>query len=210
MNPWGLSVIRGKWRWLLVAAAALIAPAPAEAHTALKSMGSFWSGAVHLLTSLDQVGFLLGLAILAGFADRRNDARIIAASFAAVLLGASAAWAAGWQADLSMLAAALMIVVGLAGAAQWRAGVLSLTGLALAGGAIGGLAGGDAATGLSLALFSLGAALAAAATVSYALIAIRAVKVGWGPIAWRAGASWVAAIGMMIFAFDCSRYFGHR
>src|SRR6516225_8014553 len=62
-------------------------PVAAEAHTALQGVGSFWSGVAHLLTSLDQLGFLLGLAIWTSFHDRRLDARVIAAAFAAGLVG---------------------------------------------------------------------------------------------------------------------------
>ena len=51
---------------LVLGVAFCLIPASAEAHTALQGVGSFWSGVVHLLTSLDQLGFLLGLAIWTG------------------------------------------------------------------------------------------------------------------------------------------------
>jgi len=62
-------------------------PVSANAHTALLGVGSFWSGVAHLLTSADQLVFLLGLAIWTSFQDVRQDARVIGASFLAVLIG---------------------------------------------------------------------------------------------------------------------------
>ncbi|MBV9551843.1 MAG: HupE/UreJ family protein [Alphaproteobacteria bacterium] len=188
----------------------MCAPAPAEAHTALKSMGAFWSGAAHLLSSLDEIGFLVGLAIWAGFAERRNDPRIVAACFGAVFAGALAAGVSSWQLDPSLPTAGLMLAVGVAGAARLRAAPLPVLALAVIGGVLGGIAGGDAATGLSAVLSGLGAAIAAAAVVSYVFIAVRGFNAAWAAIAWRAGASWVAAIGLMILALDCSRYLGRR
>src|SRR5437763_520329 len=52
--------------------AALLIPATAEAHTGLAGIGSFWAGVAQLLTSLDQLAFLIGLAIRTRFYDRRR------------------------------------------------------------------------------------------------------------------------------------------
>src|SRR6516225_822938 len=65
----------------------VLIPLRAEAHTALQGVGSFWSGVAHLLTSLDQLGFLLGLAIWTSFQERRLDARVIGTAFVAALIG---------------------------------------------------------------------------------------------------------------------------
>ena len=196
--------------WLVLGVAGCLVPASAEAHTALQGVGSFWSGVAHLLTSLDQLGFLLGLAIWTSFQDRRFDARVIAAAFGAVLAGA---WAGGGfgeagRIDLTAAAAASMTAVGLAGAMRLRVGPAPLLGLALAGGLVGGAASADATTGLSLALFSLGGSIAAASVLSYGLLAGRRLEAEWGHIARRAGASWIAAIGLMVLAFSLVRHTG--
>src|SRR6516225_3161573 len=61
--------------------------ATAEAHSAIQGIGSFWSGVAHLLTSFDQLAFLVGLAIWASFYEVRWDARVIGATFAAFIAG---------------------------------------------------------------------------------------------------------------------------
>jgi hydrogenase/urease accessory protein HupE len=66
-------------------------PVNAEAHTALQAMGSFWAGVTHSLTSLDQLCFLVGLAIWTRFYAPSLDARVIAAVFGAAIVGVFAA-----------------------------------------------------------------------------------------------------------------------
>jgi hydrogenase/urease accessory protein HupE len=177
-------------------------PATAEAHTAIQGIGSFWSGVAHLLTSFDQLAFLIGLAIWTSFYDVRHDARVIGATFAAfiggVFLGAKIGAPA--QLDLAGGVAALMVVVGLAGAARLRTGGVPLVGVALTGGLIGGVAAADATPGLSVGLSSLGGSVASVSVLSYGLLAARCVNVEWGRIALRASASWIAAIGLMLLA----------
>jgi urease accessory protein len=182
----------------------------AEAHTALQGVGSFWSGVAHQLTSLDQLGFLLGLAIWTSFYDRRLDARVIATAFAAGLVGV---WfgayvdAAGWL-NLATATAALMTTVGLAGAARLQLGMVPLLGLALIGGLVGGAAGAEAGGRLSVAIFSLGGSIATASILSYGLLAARPLDAAWGGIARRAGASWIAAIGLMVLALSLAGHSG--
>jgi urease accessory protein len=173
----------------------------------LQGVGSFWSGVAHLLTSLDQLGFLLGLAIWTSFHDRGFDAGVIAVASGAVLAGICAGLGfAGLQpTNLAAAAAALMVLVGLAGAMRLRGHAAVLLGVAALGGSAGGLASADAASGLSVALFSLGAAIAAASVLSYGLLAARRLDAEWGSIARRAGASWIAAIGLMVLAFSLVR-----
>jgi urease accessory protein len=190
----------------------LLIPVVAEAHTALQGVGSFWSGVAHLLTSLDQLGFLLGLAIWTSFHDRRLDARVIAAAFAAALVGVW--WGArvdgAQRPGLAAMTAALMATVGLAGAARLRLGTAPPLALAFTGGLVGSAAGADATAGLSVALFSLGVAIATASILSYAMLAARRLDAEWGSIARRAGASWIAAIGLMVLALSFAGHPGRR
>jgi len=178
----------------------LLIPATAEAHTAIQGIGSFWSGVAHLLTSFDQVAFLVGLAIWTSFYDARYDARVIGATFAAYFAGVFLGANIGARLDLSGSVAALMMLVGLAGAVRLRISATPLLCLAVAGGLIGGVVAADATPGLSVGLFSLGGSIASASVLSYGLLATRPVKVEWGRIALRAGASWIAAIGLMVLA----------
>lgn len=182
----------------------------ADAHTALQGMGSFWSGVAHLLTSLDQLAFLLGLAIWTSFQDIRLDAIIVRAAFLAVLAGAGVGAEFAFGAGLNLLAAGagLMMLVGLAGAVALRVGMLPLLGVALIGGLVCGSANADTAPGITAALFSLGGSIAAASVLSYGLLAARRLESHWGSIARRAGASWIAAIGLIVLAFAISRNAG--
>ena len=195
---------RAPRRSLLLGCIAWLIPATADAHTGLAGIGSFWAGVAHLLTSLDQLAFLIGLAIWTSFYDRRFDARVIAAAFGAAFIGVFLGVRLGAAARLDMAAAlaALMVVVGLAGALRLRAGAVSLLGLAAVGGLIVGAGAAEATPGLSVALFSVGGSIASASVLSYGLLAARRLDLEWGRIARRAGASRIAAIGLMVLALS--------
>ena len=190
--------------------AVYLIPASANAHTALLGIGGFWSGVAHLLTSPDELLLLLGLAIWTSFQDVRLDARVIGASLFAVLVGVwiGTGILAGTQLNLVPAGAVLMMVVGLAGAVRLRMGAAPVISLALATGLACGAASADAVSDLSVALFSLGGSVAAASVLSYALLAARCFESEWGGIARRAGASWIAAIGLMMLAFSVSGHAG--
>lgn len=211
--PWPEEPARGRARTILLAAALILLPRAAQAHVAFAQMGSFWAGVLYPLTSLDQVGFLLGLAILASFQRRRSEVRLVAGIFIGCITGTLVGHLAGWPSDAGASMAALMIVVGLAGAACLRVGAWPLVILATAGGSVSGGSAGGALAGLSFALFSIGASTALASVLSYGMIATAAtarVEADWTRIALRAGASWIAAIGVMIFAFAGTQLWGHR
>lgn len=190
--------------------AACLIPTSANAHTALLGIGGFWSGVAHLLTSPDQLALLLGLAIWTSFQNARLDARVIGTCFWAVLAGAWIGVGSVADTGLSLAAAAsaLMMVVGLAGAMRLRVGAVPLISLALAGGLACGGASADAASDVSGMLFSLGGSVAAASVLSYGLLAARRLDSEWGGVARRAGASWIAAIGLMMLAFSVSSHAG--
>jgi urease accessory protein len=190
--------------------AVCLIPVSANAHTALLGVGGFWSGVAHLLTSPDQLALLIGLAIWTSFQNARLDARVIGACFLAVLAGASigARIIAVTGLSLTPAGAALMLVVGLAGAMRLRVGAVPLISLALAGGLACGVASADAVSNVSGALFSLGGSIAAASVLSYGLLAARRFESEWGGVARRAGASWIAAIGLMMLAFSLSGHAG--
>ena len=193
-----------------IALALCLLPNVAEAHTALQGMGSFWSGVAHLLTSVDQLAFLLGLAIWTSFQDDRLDAAIIRAAFLAVLAGTWVGAKLTLGAGSYLLAASgvLMLLVGLAGAAALKMRFLLVLCVALIGGLFCGTANADPASGLAAALFSLGGSIAAASVLSYGLLAARRLESHWGTVARRAGASWIAATGLIVLAFSLSQKAG--
>jgi urease accessory protein len=183
-----------------------LAPSQAEAHTAFKSLGSFWSGVLHVLTSFDQLGFLLGLSIWVSLQPRRSDASVVGALCLSALFGSLIGWAASVQFDPQASISALMIVVGVAGAAAFRVIEGLLISVAACGGMLIGMASEMGAAGLQPGLVSTGGAIAAASVTSYGLIAITPSYPAWAKIALRAGASWIAAIGLMVFALAYSRF----
>jgi|GEM_PF-1570856 len=189
--------------------ACCFAPSPTEAHTAFKSLGSFWSGVVHVLTSFDQLGFLLGLSIWVSLQPRRSDAPVVGALCLSSLFGSLIGWGSGAQFDPLVYISALMVVVGVAGAAAFNVIGGFLISIAACGGTLIGMASEMGAMGLNIGLVALGGAMAAASVTSYGLIAITPSYPAWGKIALRAGASWIAAIGLMVFALAYSRIHDH-
>jgi hydrogenase/urease accessory protein HupE len=200
--------LRGRSLSLAIGGGICLIPAAAQAHTAVQNVGSFWSGVAHLLTSLDQLAFLLGLAIWTSFLDPRYDALMLGATFTAALIGTVLGSVAGAGFDFAMPMAALVLAAGLAGAIRLRLGAVPLLGLASAGALVLGGAGADATAGLSPGLFALGSSIAAVCVLSYGLLAARCLETEWGRIARRAGASWIAAIGLMILALSLARQTG--
>lgn len=193
-------------------AVVLLSPAPAEAHVALQAMGSFWSGVAHLLTSFDQVFFFVGLAIWSSLLDRDLGAQMIGAVFVTVFAGVLLGAVVDPQGrfDVGGIVAALLTVVGLAGAARVRLNAVPVLGLASVGGLVAGTAATSGATGMSLGLFSLGGSIASASVLSYAILATRCIRAEWGRIAMRAAASWIAAIGLMLLALAMIPGGGHK
>jgi hydrogenase/urease accessory protein HupE len=204
------SAARG-WRGrIFVGLAVCCVPGSAEAHAAFKNMGSFWSGVLHPLTSFDQVGFLLGLAIWASFQDPRLDAPVVGTVFVGSLFGSLVAWRTGWEFDTLLYVSALMVLIGLAGAARLTVGKAPLISVAACGSSLVGIASTGGMGGLTPGLFALGAAVASASVTSYGLIAAARSGPAWVKIAFRASASWITAIGLMVFALEYSRLSGHR
>jgi len=201
-------------RWPSRAAIALggilsLVPESATAHTAFLGMGSFWAGVMHPLTAFDETAFILGLAIWAGLQGRRHDIGVVGAAFAGCLCGALVIGWSGHAGPGLAATAGLMIAVGLAGSVRLATGTLVLAGVAAVGGAVLGGASADGSAGASLPLFAVGAATATASLLSYGLIAVARARAAWMQIGWRAGASWIAAIGLMSTALEGVRLFGH-
>jgi urease accessory protein len=181
----------------------LMAPARAEAHTALSGLGSFWAGALHPLLSIDQLAVLLALAVWLGPQQRRADTAVAAVGVGA-LLGAFGAWAAELKDGAPFAVGVAMTLSGAAGAAaidSSRAWVApSAAGLC---GLIVGAANAAGVEQLSHGLYALGAALAAASIAAHGLLAVsRASHPFWVRMAARVGAGVVAASGVALCFFN--------
>lgn len=193
---------------IVVGAAVLFAPSAASAHTAFVALGSFWAGVLHPLTAPDEIAVLLGLAVWARLQERRRDMVLVGAVFAGCFVGVVAVSEWGRPFAGEALTAVAMVVVGVAGAVRLAIGGGPLAMVGAAGGAVLGGAAAEGTTEVSLGLFAAGAAVASASALSYALIATARADAEWSRIALRAGASWIAAIGLMIAALESLRLFG--
>jgi hydrogenase/urease accessory protein HupE len=196
-------------RWAGVALAAFM-PSRAEAHTAFDGLGSFWSGVLHVLTAVDQLGVLLGLAIWAGLQRRRIDSSIVGAVLLCSLLGAAVSGVLGLRFNAALPLSATMFLLGAATAAAVRIGAAWLLTIASACGALIGAADAVEPGESQLWLFALGLSIATASTVSYGLIGTaHAPGREWLRISFRVGASWIGAAGLMVCALEYARLARH-
>jgi hydrogenase/urease accessory protein HupE len=185
-------------------------PGRAEAHTAFGSLGSFWSGVLHVLTAVDQLGVLLGLAILAGLQRQRIDSSVVGAILICSLLGAVGGGMLGLRFNAALPLSATMFVLGVAAAAVVRIGAVWLVMIASSCGALIGAADAVDSPPFQLWLFALGLSIATASTVSYGLIGTaHAPGREWLSISFRVGASWIGATGLMVCALEYARLARH-
>jgi hydrogenase/urease accessory protein HupE len=198
------------WRWVTVVFVGSFVPSRAEAHTAFDSLGSFWSGVLHVLTAVDQLGVLLGLAIWAGLQPRRIDSSIVGAILVCSLLGAGMSGMLGLRFNAALLLSATMFLMGVAAASAVRIGAVWLLPVAAWCGALIGAANAVDSAGLQLGLFALGLSIAAASTLSYGLIGTAHTPGReWLRISLRVGASWIGATGLMVCALEYARLAWH-
>lgn len=180
-------------------ATSLCWPAPALAHSALKTLGGFWAGVVHPLISVDQLGVLLALAIWIVWRSRRVGA-LVAALPTGAFLGA---WGAATGSGAPLVAAAAMTFFGVMAAARVDLGSAWAERFAVAlGGFIVGVASADGIEEFSRGIYAFGVALAAASIAAYAVLAAR--RAGsfprWVEAGARGGAAVIAATGIGLLA----------
>ena len=196
-------------RWASIVLTALV-PSRAEAHSTFDSLGSFWSGVLHVLTALDQLGVLLGLAIWAGLQRRRIDSSIVGAVLMCSLLSAGVSGMLGFRLNTALPLSATMFFLGAAAAAAVRIGAAWLLMIASWCGALIGAADVVDWAGSQLWLFALGLSIAAASSLSYGLIGTTHVAGReWLSISFRVGASWIGATGLMVCALEYARLARH-
>jgi hydrogenase/urease accessory protein HupE len=195
-------------RWAAVVLIAVV-PSRAEAHTAFDSLGSFWSGVLHVLTAVEQLGVLLALAIWAGLQPRRIDSSLIGAVLMSSLMGAAVTGMLELRLNAALLLSATMFLLGAAAASAVRIGAVWLLMIASWCGALIGAADVVDSGGSNLWLFALGLSIATASTVSYGLIGTaHAPGREWLRISFRVGASWIGATGLMVWALEYARLAG--
>lgn len=199
-------VTRGRWARLCLAALCAIAVTPrtAQAHLVTSGGGPFFDGLIHFYVSPDDLLPVLAVALFSGLSGKRAARGLVLTLPVAWLLGT----VAGMQvsnlneleirfAGVSMLCMGLLLSINL----KLPAGLLILVALLL--GAWHGLANGlnIATTGTS-GLAAIGNTVAASLVALIFSAAAVSLTKSWQLIAVRVVGSWVAAIGLLVFAWQ--------
>lgn len=186
-------------RLLVTLVFAGVAAAPARAHLESTGFGSYYDGVVHFARSPQDVLSVLAVAILAGLRGKPHSRAALFALGGAWLAGglAGCAWPQGGE--LALACAAVPVLCGAlaaAGVALSRAAVL---GLAAGAGLVHGYANGATMGSDGLAL--IGAVTASFVLLALAMAPIAGGRARWRSVAARIAASWIAAIGLLGFAW---------
>jgi urease accessory protein len=188
--------------WATVMAAIALFPAPAAAHLNSTGLGPVYDGAVHFLTSPEDLLPALALALWAGARGagygRRTLFVLPSAWLVASLLGMTAAARSG-----SALASAVwLIALGTILAAEVSLPLIAATGLAAVLGLQRGYLNGSG-VGLSVdgivALVGLGSAVFV--LVALAAACVVHLRAAWARIAVRVIGSWLAASGLLLLGW---------
>lgn len=177
--------------------------ADANAHSAARGIGDFYSGALHALTALEHVLPFLALGVLAGQQGQKAEP-VLGAFCIALLVGAALAlWipAVPYVAVLNIGSA--IVLGGLVALARPLPAALFYA-IAILFGLSHGFANGEGMTeGIKPYLFIPGVALAGLVVTAYGLIVtdwLLRRNAGWLRIAVRVAGSWIAAIGILVLA----------
>ncbi|MCB2020458.1 MAG: HupE/UreJ family protein [Rhizobacter sp.] len=181
----------------------LLAGANAEAHLESTGMGPVYDGALHFLTSPEDLVPALALALLAGLRGAEHGRRVLFTLPAAWLLGSLAGLATA-ATGTGLLGPALWLVL-LGGLVVFDAKLSlgALTALAALMGLFHGYLNGSG-MGLALPAVVAMAGLAASVFVVVALVAAAIVplRAAWVRIAVRVGGSWIAASGLLMLGWS--------
>jgi hydrogenase/urease accessory protein HupE len=184
-------------------ALSLALPSAAQAHADLPQMGSFWSGVVHFLLSLDRLGLTFALALWSSAQTPRADAAVVACVGAGAFGAALVRGSFPALGDIPDLTALVMALVGVAAAA--RQGIARQPMLLIAAfcGFIVGAIGAMGDTFEQRALNAAGLALATAAVAAYTLMgASFALSSRNIALALRLGAGLVAGSGGVLLCIQ--------
>jgi len=186
-----------------IAVCLLLSASSAFAHSAARGAADFYAGALHVLTALEHVLPFLALGILAGQLGRKAEPVLLVFCLALAAGATAALWAPPlpYVALLNMLSA---IVFGGLVAASWSLPMAFCYGIAALFGLSHGFANGAGMIEQTKPyLFVPGVALAGLAVTAYGLIVTDYLlrrQAGWMHIAVRVAGSWIAAIGILVFA----------
>jgi hydrogenase/urease accessory protein HupE len=188
---------------LAVLVAAMLWPAPAEAHLVTTGLGPIYDGISHVLMSPDDLVPILAMAFLAGLNGPAAGRRTLFALTAAWFIGGAAGFYAGQSLVPGAAAAISFLVLGSLTAADWRLSPGMVTVLAVVVGMVHGWLNGAGIAESQRELLGL-VGIASVVFVLVALASAFVVSLGATPtrIAVRVAGSWVAAIGLLMLGWN--------
>jgi urease accessory protein len=191
-------------RGAALAAAVVLAPAPALAHGSLR-IGEFWTGALQPLYHPESLLLALAVALWTAQRPAGHAVRVPATFVAAALAGGALASlgvelpGAAWIVRLATLAVALAV------AARLRLPAAPALGLALVAGlAHGGVAVGDEALARP-GLYVLGLGAGTALLAFHVADLVQRHRAFWLEIGVRVAGSWIATVALLVAAFELRR-----
>jgi hydrogenase/urease accessory protein HupE len=196
--------------------------APAHAHIVNARLGDFYAGALHPLTGLEDGLAWLALALAAALHGSRAARWLVPAVPLGLVAGFALGLALGVAAVPAVVSAAVLVALGVLAAAHVRLPTPALVAAGAALGVVRGVANaGGVAADTNVVLYGAGLALVGYVVITLLAALLVAFRDGrlapaagpapvaaaaapghdWRAIALRTGASWLAAIGLMIGGF---------
>jgi hydrogenase/urease accessory protein HupE len=184
-------------------AAAVLWPAPAEAHLVTTGLGPIYDGISHVLMSPDDLVPVLAMAFLAGLNGPVAGRRTLFALTVAWFAGGVAGFYSGQSLVPGAAAAMSFLVLGGLTAADWRLSPVMVTVLAVVVGLVHGWLNGAGIAESQRELMGLvGIAGVVFVLVAIASAFVVSLRAAWTRIAVRVAGSWVAAIGLLMLGWN--------
>ena len=184
-------------------AAILVRPAPAAAHLNSTGLGPVYDGALHFLTSPEDLLAALALALWAGARGPEVGRRTLFVLPAAWLLGGLLGLAAAGPAGDAIVSAIWLMALGALLAADLPLPLGVATGLAALLGAQRGFVNGSGVPPSADALVALlGLTAVVFAVVALAAAFVVHLRAAWTRVAVRVIGSWIAASGLLLLGWS--------
>lgn len=190
------------WPHALVAAAVTMCPAPAHAHLNSTGMGPMYDGAMHFVTSPEDLVPAVALALFAGLRGVGHGRHSLFALPAAWLLGGLLGSTLSAMNGNAFVSALWFLLLGGLLAANAKLPLRATTALAVLVGLYhGGLNGSGMGHSGFAAVALLGLVCAVFALVALAAALVVELRAGWARIAVRVAGSWIAASGLLLLGW---------
>lgn len=190
-------------RRALLAAAALLAPATAQAHLVTTGLGPLYDGISHFALTPEDLIPALALALLAGQRGPRAGRLALFALPGAWLLAGAAGLAFPRMSEAPVLTTVSFLGLGGLVAAEARLRAEWVAALAGIVGLLHGYLNGAAMSEARLGALGLAGIVATLfVTVALASALVVATRVEWGRIAVRVAGSWIVAIGLLLLGWS--------